>query len=159
MNRQPTTDDGRPQPSLKTDSRTPVVGRRKIRNYKKLRIFKYADDLVMDMYRVTKQFPDDERYGLISQLRRAAASVPTNIVEGCTRPTKKDYQRFLSIAMGSASEARYLFGLAYRLGYVSDEEYEATEERFDRLVRSMQRLIMAVAGKEKPTTGVSQSRS
>ena len=79
----------------------------------KLKVFKLADDLVPEVYRRTRGFPSEERYGLQSQIRRAGISVSTNLVEGCARRTTKDYLRFIEISLGSASEARYLLSLAH----------------------------------------------
>jgi four helix bundle protein len=72
-------------------------------------------------------------------------SVPTNIVEGCTRRSEREYIQFLSIALGSASELRYLVGLSNRLGMLSDEDFEALEPRCREVVRSLQALINSLA--------------
>jgi four helix bundle protein len=88
--------------------------------YKKLRVWQAADDFAMQVYRVTKPFPRDELFGLTSQLRRAALSVPTNIVEGQASGSKKDFRRFLYIANASLVESEYLLSVAWKLGY-SDE--------------------------------------
>ena len=82
----------------------------------KLKVFHLADELAVKVYRVTRSFPVEERYWLQAQLRRAAVSVPTNIVEGCARNSEKDYLHFVDVAIASASEVRYLLGLTTRLG-------------------------------------------
>ena len=91
-----------------------------MRDYTKIEAWKLADDLTVAIYERTKSFPKEELYGLTSQIRRAAYSVPANIAEGASRESKKDYLHFLYIARGSLSEAQYFIHLAQRLGYLSD---------------------------------------
>jgi len=81
-----------------------------------------ADDLAVVVYEATKSFPREEVYGITSQLRRAAVSVPANIVEGSARGTKKDYLHFLYIARGSLSETQYFLHLSQRLGYLEPQK-------------------------------------
>ena len=104
------------------------------RDHKKLRVFTLADQIALEVYRSTANFPVSERYGLQAQIRRSAVSTAANIVEGCARDTTKDYKHFLTIALGSASEARYLLDLAHRLEFVPKE-----------LVRSLQKLVTSVS--------------
>jgi len=93
-----------------------------MRNHKKLRAFELADELVIMIYRATKCFPKEEVYGLRSQMRRAAVSVASNIVEGCARESHAEYFRFLEIAFGSLRELHYQFSVARRLGYIDEPE-------------------------------------
>jgi four helix bundle protein len=111
------------------------------RDHRKLKVFELADALVVEVYVCTRGFPAEERYGLQAQVRRAAVSVPTNIVEGAARATSREYAQFLRIALGSASEVRYLLGLARRLGFASAEDVQG---RYDELVRGLQKLIDAI---------------
>ena len=85
------------------------------RDHRKLRVFTMADELAIDVYRSTKDFPTNERFGLQSQLRRSAISIAANIVEGCARRTPGEYRSFLNIATGSSAEAAYLTDIACRL--------------------------------------------
>jgi len=82
-----------------------------------------GDDLVVEIYEVTQKFPRHELYGLTSQLRRAAVSVPANIAEGSGRRTIRDYIRFLYQAKGSLTELEYLIHISHRLGYLTDEDF------------------------------------
>src|SRR5438046_7107973 len=95
-----------------------------MRDYTKIEAWRLADDLTVAVYGRTRLFPREEIYGLTSQLRRAAYSVPANIVEGASRKSERDYLHFLYIARGSLSETQYFLHLAQRLGYLSLQEAE-----------------------------------
>ena len=86
-------------------------------NHKDLIVFQKADELAFNVYKLTETFPKSEIFGLTSQLRRAALSVPTNIVEGYARKSKKELFQFISIALGSHAEMEYLFSFSKKLGY------------------------------------------
>jgi len=115
-----------------------------MRDHTKFRVFELADEVVLLIYQATRKFPKEEIYGLTSQMRKAAVSVPSNIVEGCTRESQAGYLRFLEIAFGSSRELHYQLCLSRRLGY-SDEhdisECESkiveTEKVLGALLRSM----------------------
>ena len=107
----------------------------------KLRVFAFADALVMDVYRATARFPVEERFGLQTQLRRAAISAATNIVEGCARRTTREYLHFLNVANGSAAEARYLLEVAHRLEMIPREAHSRMTLRYTELLKGLQKLI------------------
>lgn len=93
-----------------------------MRDHRKLRAFELADQLALAVYRQTKSFPKEEQFGLTTQVRRAAISVASNIVEGCGRHSEADYIRFLDMAYASACELDYQLSLAARLGYVVERD-------------------------------------
>ena len=111
------------------------------RDHRKLDVFHLADRLVLDVYEVTKTFPERERYGLQSQLRRAAVSTATNIVEGCARRTDVEYCRFLEIAHGSAREASYALTLCVRLGYLNESAVAPVANDYDHAAAMLLRII------------------
>jgi len=95
--------------------------------YKELKVWQKADELALAIYRLTKNYPKDEIYGITSQLRRAALSVPTNIVEGYARKGDKELARFVNIAIGSLAETEYLLDFSHRLGYISGKDFLAID--------------------------------
>ncbi len=118
--------------------------RQKIRNYRDLGVWQLGMDITVKVYEATKHFPADERFGLTSQLRRAAASVPANIAEGHARSSTKDYLRFVAIAIGSLAETATFIELAGRLNYGDIDELRkifemTTEER--RMLRALQKSL------------------
>jgi four helix bundle protein len=114
------------------------------RDHRKLRVFQKADEAVIRVYRATQQFPVEERSGLQGQLRKAAVSTPTNIVEGCARRSTADDLRFLDVAAGSAAEARYLLGLSRRLGDIDTEESELLISDYTEIPGGLQNLIASL---------------
>jgi four helix bundle protein len=89
-----------------------------VRTFRDLSVWQKSHKFVLEIYLITKKFPQEEKYGLITQLRRAAASIPTNIAEGFKRRSKKEYAHFINIADGSLEEVKYHILLAHELGYI-----------------------------------------
>ncbi len=115
-----------------------------MRDHTKLRAFVLADEVALLAYQVTARFPKEERYGLTSQMRRAAVSVPSNIVEGCARESQADYLRFLTIAFGSLRELHYQLTLAIRLGFMSKQEGVSVEQRIIEAEKVLNGLIRSL---------------
>jgi len=115
-----------------------------MRDHSKLRAFELADDVAVLIYKITKGFPKDEIYGLTSQMRRAAVSVPSNIVEGCSRESQNEYLRFLEIAFASLKELHYQYSLACRLGYVEKSEINEYELKIIETEKVLGALIRAL---------------
>ncbi len=110
----------------------------------KLEVWKIADDLAYQVYMATKSFPKEEIYGITSQLRRAALSVPTNIVEGYSRKGDKELSRFISISLGSLAETKYLLYFSNRLGYFQDSEYNELKQGYNTLGKLLWRFYEKV---------------
>lgn len=115
-----------------------------MRDHTKLRAFELSDEVAVLIYGTTKEFPKEEIYGRTSQMRRAAVSVPSNIVEGCARSTEAEYLRFLEIAFGSLRELHYQIGLSGQLGYFSDSEIQAVEEKVIETEKVLNGLIRSL---------------
>src|SRR5690606_13272998 len=114
-----------------------------MRDHRKLEAFTLADALTMCVYRVTSHFPMHKRYGLTSQLRRAAVSVGANIVEGSARATAADYAHFLNVAYSSACELEYEISIAIRLGYVPQSAESELLSLASRTCRALHGLARA----------------
>ena len=115
-----------------------------MRDHSKLKAFQLADEIALSTYRITKLFPKDEIYGMTSQMRRAAVSVPSNIVEGCARESQTEYLRFLEIAYGSLRELDYQFGLAKRLGYMNGLNDSPLECKINEAQKVLGGLIRSI---------------
>ena len=97
------------------------------KGFKKLLVWQKADELAYQVYLLTKNFPREESYGLTSQLRRAAISIPVNIVEGTGRQGKKELKQFVNISLGSLAEVEYLLEFSRRLTYFDSAAYDKLE--------------------------------
>jgi four helix bundle protein len=120
----------------------------------RLRVFHEAEELALSVYRLTSALPSDERYGLVQQMRRAGISIVSNIAEGCGRGGNRELIRFLSIALGSATELECQLRLARRLEFIDADVYNGAGEHTRRVQRMLTSLIVAL----RPTPGASRGR-
>ena len=123
-----------------------------MRDHSKLIAFQLANELAVLVYWATRSFPSEERFGLTSQMRRAAVSIPSNIVEGCARNGQADYLRFLDIAFGSLRELEYQASLAYRLGYLKDDAYKPFQSQCIETSKVLAALIRSLRQKKSSST-------
>ena len=115
-----------------------------MQNFKSLVVWQDAHTFTLDIYRISKTFPKEEIYGLTSQLRRASASIPANIAEGCAKSSKLDFARILEIALGSANETDYFMLLAKDLGYLNPENYGHAANQINKIKAMLINLIQQV---------------
>jgi len=115
----------------------------KIKTYRDLIIWQKSMALVTQIYMVTKRFPNDETYTLISQMRRCAISIPSNIAEGYGRKSTNDYIRFLNIAMGSIYELQTQLEISLNLKYLKEKDFE----KFYELCRELERMLSSMTRK------------
>jgi four helix bundle protein len=115
------------------------------RDHRRLEVFTQADRLVLDVYRSSKDFPAHERYGLQSQIRRAAVSTACNIVEGSARRTTREYVHFLNVATGSAAEAEYLVTIAERLEILPANQADELVRAYAKLSAALRAMLRSLA--------------
>ena len=114
------------------------------RDFKSIKAWQFADDLVVAVYGATKAYPADERYGLIQQMRRAVVSVGANIAEGATRSSEREFVQFLSIAKGSLAELEYYLHVSHRLGYLTDHSFLRLLQLHQSTARTLHGLLRAI---------------
>ncbi|WP_246125759.1 four helix bundle protein [Geobacter argillaceus] len=117
-------------------------------NHEDLDAWKFAIDLAASVYKVTRSFPDDEKYGLVSQMRRAVVSIPSNIAEGAARSGSKEFLQFLAIAAGSASELSTQLIIAGRIGLGNQDELAGLRQELTRISMLLQGLMRSIKAKE-----------
>jgi four helix bundle protein len=130
-----------------------------LKNYKELKVWQKAYQLCITLYKITKGSPKEERYGLISQIRRAAISVPSNIAEGYGRKTTQEYMQSLYIAYGSHCELETQIMLAKDLGYIRTEDFKVLQLGIGEVERMLKALIKSLQNKRlnPPALGIPQS--
>ena len=118
-----------------------------MRNYEDLQVWQKAHDLTLQIYKDTRCFPIEERFGLTSQIRRACSSIGANIAEGCGRRSDGEMARFVQIAMGSGAELSYHLLLARDLGFLSTESFEGSRCSLNEVMRMLSSLSLRVKTK------------
>ena len=108
-----------------------------IRNYTDLKVYQEGYKLVIDMYKITRTYSKEEQYEIVSQIRRAAYSIPLNIAEGWGRKSKLEFKRFLKMSLGSCNELQVLIELSKDLGYLKEKEYIIIKERIETLGKQL----------------------
>jgi four helix bundle protein len=119
-----------------------------VRNVKEYEVFKRAHKLVLEVYKMTKNFPKEELYGVVSQLRRAGYSIPMNLVEGGTRQGEKEFSQLVNIALGSCEEMRYQLLLSKDLGYIDLEKYEQLDNEAEIVKKMRSKLYLKISSRE-----------
>ena len=118
----------------------------KIKSYKELDVWKKGIEIVDVVYKMTGKFPKEERYGLTTQMQRAAVSIASNIAEGFARQHTKEYQQFCYIVLGSCAELETQLIIAQRRNYVSSEDFSELEDYLDHESRMLMNLIKSLRG-------------
>ncbi len=133
-----------------------------MRDPEKLQVFQLADALAAEVYSATASFPSVERYGLTNQIHRAAVSVPSNLVEGCSRESVVEFRRFVEIALGSAMELHYQLGFALRMEMPQPYAVEKVRKCLDEaavLGRALNSLIRTLRSESQEPRAKSQGAS
>jgi four helix bundle protein len=113
-------------------------------NHKDLKVWQKSVSHVVAVYRITRAFPNEEIFGIVSQMRRAAVSIPSNIAEGYGRIYDKETAKFLSIALGSASELETQLIISKDLGYLSEDDYQLLIGQIEEIIRMLTGLIKSL---------------
>lgn len=116
-----------------------------MKTVEELDVFKLSHSLALEIFETTKAFPEEEKFGFISQMRRAAYSVPMNLMEGAYRLGRKEYRQFVSIAKGSAGEIKYQLLLVKDLKYISENKYTNLLPEYERVSQMLTKLAKSLA--------------
>lgn len=112
-----------------------------MKNYKELIIWQKGIEIVKKIYLLTKQFPQEEKFGIVSQMTRAAVSIPANIAEGSSRASDKDYARFLQLSLGSAFEEQTYLTIAKEMNWTKPENISELESLLEEEIKMIHRFI------------------
>jgi len=115
-----------------------------MKKVEELDVFILSHSLALEIFKLTKTFPEEEKFGLISQMRRAAYSIPMNLMEGAHRLGSKEYRQFVSIARGSAGEIKYQLLLGRDLKYISEDYYSNLNQQYERISQMLTKLAKSL---------------
>ncbi len=118
-----------------------------MQSFKELKVWQKGIELVAIVYKITTSFPEEEKYGLSAQMRRAAVSIPSNIAEGHLRKTAKDFKQFLSIARGSCAELETQIIIAHKLGFIHDDNFNNLSSKIEELSKMLSSFYSKINSK------------
>jgi four helix bundle protein len=121
-----------------------VEGVLNMKTVEELDVFKLSHSLSLEIFKITKTFPEEEKFGLISQMRRAAYSVPMSLMEGAHRLSSKEYRQFAGISKGSTGEVKYQLLLCRDLKYISDDHYSELISKYERVSQMLTKLVKSL---------------
>jgi four helix bundle protein len=127
-----------------------------MRDFRKFEIWNNSVEIVLSVYKIVKQLPAEEKFGLQSQMSRAAVSIPSNIAEGCSRNSDTEFKRFLEIALGSAFELETQCILSQKLGFIEEEQLNIELNTIHQLQKQINTLIQKIKDDSKKPTAKSQ---
>jgi len=136
-----------------------AIEKKKVHGYKDLLVWQKGIHLAKEIYRITQTFPNEEKFGLVSQMRRAAVSIPSNIAEGQARHTTKEFVQFVSHAEGSVAEMDTQVILAQELGYCSEERAAVASGLLSDLRKMLNALRRTLVGEPKIAEGLARHSS
>ena len=108
-----------------------------MKTFKDLKVWQKSHELTLEVYRITKSYPNEEKFGLVSQLRRSTSSIPTNLAEGFKRRSRKDFAHFVNMAEGSLEETKYTLFLSHELGYLDKNKLDRLNKIGDEVGRML----------------------
>ena len=127
------------------------MSKEKVKTFRDLKVWQKAHTLTLDLYKITRDFPNDEKFGIVAQVRRSASSIATNIVEGHKRSSKKDFLHFLNLADSSLEETKYHLLLASDLGYIEKAVYSQLNGQCEEVGRMLYGFQRGIASNLTPT--------
>jgi four helix bundle protein len=122
---------------------------KKVKSFENLIVWQKSHLLTLDIYDLSKNFPEEEKFGITTQIRRAAYSISSNIVEGHSRKSKKEFLQFLYIAKGSLEEVKYFLRLSYDLHYITEKNYKEIKEKADEVSKLLHKFTKSLLNAER----------